>query len=366
MKWLAAFIGLLVTVGAALEFPRDRILRGQNDFLSLYCGARLSGTGQLRSVEAHRNIAEPEAGIWMPSVLFTRPDYYAILLRPLGWLPFRNAYWLFQILSLIALVAFFWLFRRVENLWMLALCSIPLVTLFANGQDVTLLMLAFSGAVLLDRKGNQFVAGLLLSLCTVKFHLFVFVPLALIAYRKWKMIGGACVGAAAGVLAATVVEGPGWISRYVNFLSRPELHPMPMPLNFHAVAEMFGWGRTGEWMLGGAVALCLLWLAWRRIPFGTLISMCLLGGLLVSRHLGLHDYALVLACCALSEGLVRQGFFWLATPTVYLAMLLPEPWSAVGVAAICTLFAFPFVHWDDGTLLRPAAVRGLKEVKTAS
>jgi hypothetical protein len=368
MKWLAVLIGLLVTVGAALEFPRDRVLRGQNDFLSFYCGARLSGTGQLRSVEAHRNIAEPEAGIWMPSVVFTRPDYYGILLRPLGWLPFRHAYWLFQTLSLMALITFFWLFRREPDLWMLALCSIPLVSLFANGQDVALVMLAFSGSILLLGKDTdehhglrEFCAGLLLSLCTVKFHLFVFVPVALIAYRRWKMIGGACVGTAVGVIAATFVEGPGWMVRYAKFLNGPELYPMPMPLNFHAVARVLGWGRTGDWMLCLAVAVCLLWLAWRRIPFGTLISLCLLGGLLVSRFMGLHDYALLLAGCALSEGLVRKGFFCLATPPVYLLMLFPEPWSALGVAAVCTLFALPFVHWQSGTFLHAARVGGLKE-----
>lgn len=346
MRWLVTAIGVLLTVGAALQFPRDRILHGQNDFLSLYCGSKLSGTGELRSAEAHKKIAQGEAGIWMPSVLFTRPDYYAILLRPLRWLPFRTSYWAFQVLSLCALALFLWIFRRKENLALLALCSIPLVTVFANGQDVTFLILAFCGAVLLEKQGKSFAAGLLLSFCTVKFHLFVFVPLALLAYRKGRMILGAVAGTAAGVAAAMFVEGPGWIARYAHFLSSPDLHPLPFPLNFRAVAGMFGLGEAGELAMGLGVAALLIWFAWQRLPFGTLISLSLLGGLLVSRHLGLHDYALVLACCALSEGTLKQGFFWLATPPVYISMLLPDPWSALGVAAACTVLALPL--WLTG------------------
>src|SRR5262249_19195227 len=157
----------------------------------------------------------------IPGVLFIRPDYYAILLRPLAWFPYLTAYWLFQAVSLAALLAFLWLFRGAPNLWMFAVCSIPLSALFANGQDVTLLMLAFAGAVLLDRRGWPFAAGLLLSLCTVKFHLFLFVPLALITHRKWRMIAGACAGTAGCVVAATIVEGREWISRYAEFLKRP-------------------------------------------------------------------------------------------------------------------------------------------------
>jgi len=96
MKWLALLIGMMVTLGAALQIPGSRVLNGENDFFSLYSGARLSGSGELHSVEAHQRIAREARVPFMQSVLFTRPDYYAFLLRPLGWLPYRTAYWLFS------------------------------------------------------------------------------------------------------------------------------------------------------------------------------------------------------------------------------------------------------------------------------
>jgi hypothetical protein len=91
------------------------------------------------------------------------------------------------------------------------------------------------------------------------------------------------------------------------------------------------------------------------------MSMCLLGGMLVSRHLGMHDYALLLACYALSDGLIKQGFLWLATPPVYIAMLLPEPWNALGVVALAGLFVVPFIEFHREDLLHVAGVRRLME-----
>jgi hypothetical protein len=343
MKWLALLIGLLVTLGAALQIPKDRVLNGENDFLSLYSGARLSGSGELHSIEAHQRIAKEARVPFMRSVLFTRPDYYALLLRPLGWFSYRNAYWLFQGLSLAALGLFLWLVRDQENLWMLALCSIPLVTLYANGQDVMLIGLALMGAFLLERRGSPILAGLLLSFCTIKFHLFLFTPIALVAHRKWRVCAGALGGVAAGILAATVVEGPQWIGRYARLLRNPEINPTPFPLNFHAALEALNWSPNVEWFLTGSVLAALVWMAFQRVDFGTLLGLCVLAGMLASRHLGLHDYALLLPCSAMSGGRVKSGFFWLATPPVYVLMLLPAPWGALAVLALSTIFLFPAV-----------------------
>lgn len=246
MKWLGFSLGLLVTVGAAVEMPAARVLRGQNDFLAMYCGARLSGTGDLHSVAATKAMAEREAGYWIPAYLFIRPDYYAILLRPLAWLSYKTAYALFQILSLAALLLLLKWTRAAPGLWMLSACSIPLVVMFANGQDVMLFGLAFAACVLLDGRGRGFLAGLALSFCTIKFHLFLFVPLALLAYRKWKTIAGASAGTALGIAAACFVEGPRWIPEYAAFLRRPELHPLPFPLNYYGAIHILGLGHRTE------------------------------------------------------------------------------------------------------------------------
>ncbi len=342
MKWLALAIGFVLTSATAWHLPFDRIAKGQNDFLAIYCGAKLIGTGNLHSVEAHREIAERDAGIWMPSVLFTRPPYYAAVLRPLAKLPYRTLYTGFQIVSLAALGAFLWTFRRVPDLWMWAACSLPLVVLFANGQDVILLTFAFAGAVESDRRGRSRLAGILLGLCTIKFHLFCLTPIALLSHRKWRMIASASAVTLAGVIGAMALEGPGWMMRYAAFLRRPELHPAPQPLNFHAAVGVL---QGGVWLEGTLAALvigCLVWLGWqRRLSFPALISLCVLGGLLISGHAGMHDYALLLAAYAITDGTLQKGFAFLLAPPVYILVLLPGVWSLLGVTMLTSILLLP-------------------------
>ena len=362
MKWLALAIGLVLTSATALNLPFERIAKGQNDFLSLYCGAKLIGTGHLHSVDAHREIAERDAGIWMPSVLFTRPPYYAALLKPLAAvLPYRAFYIGFQIVSIAALGAFLWTFRNESNLWMWALCSMPLVVLFANGQDVMFLTLAFAGAVELDRRGRSTLAGILLGCCTIKFHLFCLTPIALLSHRKWRMIASASAVTAAGVAGAMTLEGPGWILRYAEFLRRPELHPAPQPLNFHAAVGILHGGLLLEGALAALVIGSLAWLGWqRRLPFAALISLCVLGGLLISGHAGMHDYALLLGAYAITEGPLRRGFAFLLAPPVYIMVLLPGVWGLLGVGLLTSVLLLPlWEKYTRGLVLAPAPASSL-------
>jgi hypothetical protein len=79
--------------------------------------------------------------------------------------------------------------------------------------------------------------------------------------------------------------------------------------------------------------------------------------MLVAKHLGLHDYALIFVFCALSEGLVKQGFCWLTIPPVYICMLLPDPWSAIGIVFVSAMFVLPFFELKRETDQR--AIPGL-------
>ncbi len=73
------------------------------------------------------------------------------------------------------------------------------------------------------------------------------------------------------------------------------------------------------------------------------------------------DYALVLVFCALSEGIVKQGFSWLATPPVYICMLLPDPWSVLGIGFVLVMFVLPFIEMHRESLMHFRGVRRLKE-----
>lgn len=75
----------------------ERGLAGQNDFVGLYVGGRLSGTADLFSPEAAKKVQLEitEGKAHFPALSFIRPPFYSVLLRPLGQLPYLTAYGIF-------------------------------------------------------------------------------------------------------------------------------------------------------------------------------------------------------------------------------------------------------------------------------
>ena len=104
-------------------------------------------------------------------------------------------YLIFQILSFGCLLFFLWFFGRShQDLLTLAIMSPPLIANFILGQDVMLLVGLLTLTILLVRKGDDFPAGLVLSLCAIKPHLFLLIPAAVLFHRRWKILQGAAVG----------------------------------------------------------------------------------------------------------------------------------------------------------------------------
>src|SRR5207248_2361052 len=93
-------------------------------------------------------------------------------------------------------------------------------------QDVLIVLLACTGFMVLAGKGYDRAAGICLSVCLLKWHLFLFLPLVLAAHRKWKLMryaGLACLF----WLTLSFVEGVDWPIRYAAMLQRPDISPRP-------------------------------------------------------------------------------------------------------------------------------------------
>jgi hypothetical protein len=108
---MAAIAAAVVAMALAIGWPVRRFfLTGQTDFVQLYTGAQLSGTGKLYDPEANYGWHQRLFGKRFPAVLHSRPPFYSFLLRPLGRLPYLAAFFLFVALNLLAAV---WVFLRV-------------------------------------------------------------------------------------------------------------------------------------------------------------------------------------------------------------------------------------------------------------
>ena len=67
-----------------------------------------------------------------------------------------------------------------------------------------------AAAVALDEADRPWLAGLCLALCSIKFHLFVFTPVALLLHRKWRFAAAAALGVALELAASFAVAGWRW------------------------------------------------------------------------------------------------------------------------------------------------------------
>ena len=167
------------------------IVHGYNDFVCYYAAAQLSGTRALYD-EAAITQAQIALGDHRHAVVFTRLPFYADWLSPLRFFNFDVAYWIWQALSLIRVLLFIY-FWPARDRWMTALAccwSLPLLEAFISGpgRDDCFWRRSRSPWRCCGR-GRPFAAGCVFSLCCLKYHLFLTLPLLILARRMWKFAG---------------------------------------------------------------------------------------------------------------------------------------------------------------------------------
>src|SRR5450759_483849 len=96
-----------------------RFFLGHNDFLPLYTLGRMVGTDRMYDVEAGYREQDRTVGFHLEGAYHDRFPWQALLLAPLGRLPYLPAYWLWVGLNLacFAILIRFWLLPRDYVLW---------------------------------------------------------------------------------------------------------------------------------------------------------------------------------------------------------------------------------------------------------
>ena len=316
---------------------RDRVLAARNDFSQLYAGGMLAGSGRLYNEQANLEAFRDTVGVSMEGVLYSRPPFYAAILKPLTLLPYIPAFWVFASLNLIAAIWFVVKFRPISpELPIFAAFSLPLLASILNGQHTPLLLAIAGGGLLLSRSGRDREAGLLWSLLAIKFHLFLLLPVLLIVYRKWRVLQGGVVGGAVLALLSFAMEGASWVKEYAVLLMGSRLNPCTdcMP-NLKGMANGSVPIEVGATIL--TVAL-LVYILWRCPKFEIAFAAMIVAGLLLSQHAYIQDATILLLAFALFAGFSTfkplRGLMALAlTPPLYLLLLAKAPYSAP-VAAI--------------------------------
>jgi len=342
--WLPVALGILFMLLLGYQ-KRQVMLHARNDFVTFYAGAKLAGTPDLYSRTANLEMNRALVGNDM-GVMYIRPPFYAAILKPLAAFPFLVAYAIFTCASLASYIWFVARFaKECPALPFLAAISVPFLASLLAGQDASFMMAILGGSILLTRKNRDFAAGLVLSLCAYKFHLFLFVPVLLVMRRRWRMLGGGACGLGALLALGMIVNGAGSTAEWIRAIRNPWINPdaAAMP-NLHGLVAILNGDMRLEAVLIAGVCAIFLWMTMRTDKYELLLAASLVCGLLVSFHSTIIDDLLlfpVMILVVASSDLVplRAATALILTPIPYFLVLAGPPYSAVIPVALVLMLA---------------------------
>ncbi|HYM08788.1 MAG TPA: glycosyltransferase family 87 protein [Terriglobales bacterium] len=341
--YAALFLGLLIT-GMTARLMTGPSPDGRNDYLQFYAGARLVGTPYLLD-SLHIRHEQVRAAGYSRSALehFVRPPFYAVLLWPLGKLPFEASYLVWQSISLAALVGFLLLWHVPNRRLAILACSwsFPLMAVFVRGQDVVLL-LGLLALVFQFHDKRPMITGLMMSLFAIKFNLFLLLPLLLVGQRRWKMASGFLLGSVVLIAASFAAAGSIWPAQMYATLSSKAIAPREDILpNFRGLLQPFTDQLVPELLLD-SIAGGMVWIIVRLAAFECGMAAVILGSLLVSHHAGPPDAALMIPALLIVASRttvpwINRLCFILLTPLPYLLLTYGDGFGSVTVLLLSAL-----------------------------
>jgi multidrug transporter EmrE-like cation transporter len=302
------------------------------DFAGPYIGARLLDSGRavdLYDLAAQQSVQRSVIGLCGPgktTIIYTYPAWTAMLLMPLGALPFGLAYAVWTGLNATAIaLSTNWLLPiasksgRERVILLLAVLSfMPLLLTLLIGQQSIMALLSLAGTWLALRAGHERRAGVWLAIGLLKPPLLIAPLLALLVGRRWRTLAAFSLSSAA-LLGASLIVAGFWIPDYLKLLRlfvQPEqaLGDFPwMMQNWRGLVYAL-LGADSDPLPAGLIAGLTLAslgvvavICWprprRRGPaWDVCFAVAILLGVLIDPHLFLQDVAI-----AVLPGLVLWG-----------------------------------------------------------
>jgi len=354
---LLCLVGVLFN--AATVGPRRIVLNFHEytDFRHFYAGAAMAGEGNFYEIDQVRATQIKLFGGIVPSLLLTRLPFYYAFLSPLAALSYEDAQWVWLGGMVIAIVIFACLASGLgRRLAAIACCwSWPLLWSLPQGQDVALVLLFMgAGSWAMYVRKNWWLAGLLFSLCLIKFNLLLLCPLLImgkIGRRKWRLAAGFLAGSACLAGISFLVSGPGWPRQYVSLIFNPMASPASewMP-NLHGLMVNLHGGRVLEFLLSLGVTGMVCWVV-RHRPFSAAAAATIVGSLLLSQHAYIHDCAILIPALLTlirpaSGDMVRICALLLLIPVPYQMSFYRESGTVLGVLLLVLMAA---VTWTSSS-----------------
>jgi Gpi18-like mannosyltransferase len=320
MRWYWwGLLGLLLTLASYALAVRlvnsiDYLKYG-TDFSSFWMSAKLilQGKSPYDIVAWGQGFQRFSLGYLLTPV-FLYPLPLALLLTPLGWLPFQSAYIVWVTFSLLMILASMVFLLSLETNPRRKLFFVPLliemmlfrptILTLTQGQVSGLFLFVLALCAFLFQKGKWFWGGFLLGLLALKPNLglilIVLVGIWLLLNKKWMALCGTLVSGIF-LLIAGLIYNPAWVTQYLHVGSTK-------------LSQTFG-GSPTVWGLGALIS---------HNQIKTTLILGSLAGLLI-----------------------LFGFFW----SILRAHAVLRPVSVLALAVSVTLLVTPYTWTYDQLLL---------------
>ena len=244
---------------------------------------------------------------------------------------YQQAHYFWIAPRVLAVATFLWLFivpTRVDVVLAISI-SVPLASSLLNGQDIALLLVVVALVLRMEKDQSWLLAGAALSLLSIKFHLFLLLPLLIIAQRRKGLAVGFGVGCLLLIGLSFVAAGPNWPLEYLGILTQARISPsLEIMPNVHGLVGNL----AGAIWLEAGLSLAVLaasWWIFRRTSFEIAIAVMIVGGFLISYHSYGYDGAILVPAALILLARMKS----LLVKTASLASLFPLSWTAPAAAA---------------------------------
>ena len=273
-------------------------------FSSFYSAGTLAGQAdptRVYDLGAHKAMQQAIYGDNRISYYFYfYPPYLLLVLAPLAALPYLVAFYVWVLAQAALFLAGIRLIIGKTSLW--PFIAFPAAAIsFALGQNSLLTASLFAFGLLMRDKNRPFWAGFILGLLVYKPHFGILMPMAFVAGREWKMIGGAITSVVLLTVITTLAFGLSIWPAYLHlFQSTAPVAFESGRVTYNGLISAFGsvllvggsketaYAVQAVFSLGAAV---LVFYLWRRTTNTAIRCMSLIAGTMLSMPVILfYDY----------------------------------------------------------------------------
>ncbi len=228
---------------------------------------------------------------------FLSPPPLAWLVAPLTLVGPTLAFYVWLALSVVALVAAWWLGApgtgRLRYLWLLgAIGWYPVLYSLSLGQPAMLVLLVVIGCWCLAESDKPYLAGAVLGLSVLKPQLTIAVPFVLLTSGRWRITAGWAATTGLLAIASLLVVGTQGVSDYRSLLAEAQT---VVNNRFFTWAYVVGPGPVSYVIEGLVIAVGLVGAyANRQASLARLIALGLLTSAVSATYWHLQDFAILL------------------------------------------------------------------------